>query len=59
MHIHIISYLHVVQAFQNFLSSKPYLPNIFALSTPEIIIKYHICMFTVSLMLINDHMACR
>ncbi len=23
------------------------------------IIKYHSCMFTVSLMLINDHMVCR
>ncbi len=42
-----------MQAFQNFLSSKPYSPNGFALRTTEIkinisIIKHHTCMFTVS-----------
>ncbi len=63
MHIFTLFLSDVMQTFQNFLSSKPYSPNIFALSTPEILNKYvnndHICMFTDSLMLMNDPMACR
>ncbi len=50
-----------MQALQN-LSSKPYSPNIFV-SVPlrlyNNISSIIICMFTVSLLLFNDHMACR
>ncbi len=54
-----------MQAFQNLLSSKPYSTNIsiFYFKYPWdfkiniSIIKYYICMFTVSLMLVNGYMA--
>ncbi len=60
-YVHIVFYLHVMQAFQTFYISKYTLsiyfkyPWDFKINIE--IFKYHICMFTVSLMLINGYMA--